>query len=291
MGARKPIVAVMILLIAAAIAYGLYRLVGWASGDNIELDKVSLPLLAIAGVIGLLVSLALVSISFAIFDLSDKTQALALPEGSVRAVLALSLVVIFSILSVFLYSSLATSSDSGLKSVRDLTEQEQTDLLKTMSRETIAAVTHVGSGSEQRFTVYYREPRNPASEDFAKQLLVMIGTLVTSVSSFYFGTRAVTSAQVADSAKSTLSIRSHSASPSPVVHGQPFVLEIAGDNLDLVKEARITQGSTQVVANRVTSNANTVRCEFPACSAGTWDIAIVDASGRRANSPIQLAIV
>src|SRR5439155_16505901 len=47
--------------------------------------------------------------------------------------------------------------------------------------------------------VYYWHD-NPTGDDFAKQLLVLLGTLVTSVASFYFGSQAVTSAVAATQA-------------------------------------------------------------------------------------------
>ena len=51
-----------------------------------------------------------VSVAVGHFGLSDKSQALALPEGSIRAVIALSLVIIFAILTVFLYGTLASGT-------------------------------------------------------------------------------------------------------------------------------------------------------------------------------------
>jgi hypothetical protein len=70
----------------------------------------SLPVLAILGMLLLLTTLAAVSVAFGHFGLSDKSQALALPEGSIRAVIALSLVIIFAILTVFLYGTLASGT-------------------------------------------------------------------------------------------------------------------------------------------------------------------------------------
>src|SRR5712692_6279451 len=139
-------------------------------------NEVKLPIIAIAGVLLLLGALAVVSVAFSLFELSDKTQALGLPEGSIRAVIALSLIVLFAIFSVYLYSSLIGQS-----------------------------------------------PSSP-NADFAKQLLVLIGTLVTA--------------------------------------GATSPLEIRGDRLDLVKEVKIVFGSNQVVASDVVSNASTVRCQL-----------------------------
>jgi hypothetical protein len=56
-------------------------------------QEVGLPSLATAGVVVLLISPALASSAFAIFERSVKTQVLDLTKDSIRAVIALSLVV------------------------------------------------------------------------------------------------------------------------------------------------------------------------------------------------------
>lgn len=69
-------------------------------------DAVRLPVLVVIGVMALFATLALVAVTFAVAGLTDPKQALGLPEGSVRAAIALSLIVIFAITSIYLYSSL-----------------------------------------------------------------------------------------------------------------------------------------------------------------------------------------
>ena len=95
----------VVLLLAIGLIYAVYSMLSLPSGGKSE---IVLPVLAIAGIVMLLAALSLVSLAFGFFGLSDKSQALALPEGSIRAVLALSLVVLFSILTVFLYQNLAS---------------------------------------------------------------------------------------------------------------------------------------------------------------------------------------
>lgn len=109
-------------------------------------STVALPLLVIVGVIVLLIVVGLVTFIFSVLGLASPTEALGLPDGSVRSIIALMLLVLFSILSLFLYNSMATGKV------------------------------------------------DPAAADIAKQLVVLLGTLVTAVASFYFGTNAVSSA-------------------------------------------------------------------------------------------------
>jgi hypothetical protein len=68
----------------------------------------SLPLVAVGGVIVLILLLTVVTMIFSTLGPANKDQAMGLPECSVRAVIALSLIVLFAILSVFLYKSVST---------------------------------------------------------------------------------------------------------------------------------------------------------------------------------------
>lgn len=115
--------------------------------DYFEIDNViRLPLLIVASVIGLLGAVAFVVVAFALFRLIDGREALGLPPGSVRAVLALLILVIFATMTVFFFSVIAKGTPSD------------------------------------------------AAVDLAKQVLTVLGTLLTAISSFYFGSRTATEA-------------------------------------------------------------------------------------------------
>jgi len=237
----KNFLATAIILWAAIILMAALIALSWwlsRTGNNLQ---VQLPVLAISGVVILLAMLALVSVFFAIFELDDKTQALALPEGSIRAVIALSLIVLFAILTVYLYGSL------------------------------------IGVGNAA----------TPAT-DFAKQLLVLVGTLVTAVASFYFGSKAAPS--VSPAAAAAPEIRG--IDPTHHAAGAGFQLTVNGDRLDLVKEVKIVSGSNQVVATDVVSNASTVKCNItlPQNATGAWDVIATDGLGRTARLPSALTV-
>jgi hypothetical protein len=119
------------------------------TGGDAGSATVGLPLIVIVGVIVLLVVIALVSFVFSVLGLSSKTEALGLPDGSVRSIIALMLLVLFAIVALYLYNS-------------------------------------VGAAAKD----------SPAL-DVAKQLITLLGTLVTAVASFYFGSNAVSSAHAA----------------------------------------------------------------------------------------------
>jgi hypothetical protein len=276
-------VIVIVALLLIGVIFGLrYLLVGAAA-------EIGLPVLAIAGVVLLLATLALVSVAFSVFGLDDKSQALALPEGSIRAVIALSLIVLFAVLSVYLYGSL---SDARINSVAGLNAAQKANFIAALAREQVVAVTP--DSGDGPFTVYFRD-RNPASEDFAKQLLVLIGTLVTSVASFYFGTRAARSSDTARGlTRNTPQIRSiapaHATRDAALSEVE---FEIHGEGLDLVKEVKIVSGPHQIVAADIVSNASVVKGKLPIspdATLGSWDVIATDGLGQSARLPNGLTI-
>lgn len=128
------------LLGSMAIPFAL----GYGIGLVPKSPEIVLGVLIISGVAALIASLTIVAVAIAALGYSDKTQALSLPPGSIRAVIALSLILIFAIISVFFFFSIKNGPNGGEASVR-----------------------------------------------FGLQTLTIIGTLVTAVAAFYFGTKAV----------------------------------------------------------------------------------------------------
>jgi hypothetical protein len=143
-----------------------------------------LPIMAITGVMALLVSLALVSLTFSLAGLSDRGEALGLPRGSVRAVISLSLIVLFAI-TAFAYQG---SFTGGLQKTEPLTEADAAALRANLHGDEMVAT--LPSGDAQRPTVVVYRTGSRASDDFARQVFTIVGTLMTAVASFYFGSRA-----------------------------------------------------------------------------------------------------
>lgn len=121
-----------------------------------------LPALLVASVAGLIIALTVVAVVLSALGLGDRRQALGLPEGSVRALIALSLILIFAIIAIYLFRSL---TPYYTKIVVDNATQYQ---LVQPSEDQVK---------------------------FGQQILTTIATLVVAVAGFYFGTRAVQVAQ------------------------------------------------------------------------------------------------
>ena len=93
-------------------------------------------------------------------------------------------------------------SNGSTETIRNLTYNQARDLSMVPGAEVQPPLPREGSefaraeaaNTASRYEVTYRVPNSPASDDLAKQLIVLLGTLVTAVASFYFGANSVQSA-------------------------------------------------------------------------------------------------
>ena len=103
---KIPWIAVIFAFLALAILGGIV----W-SGFGLktipdmykDMPEIALPVLVMFGAAALLISLAFLATALAALGLSDRSHALGLPEGSVRALIALLLITLFIITAIFLY--------------------------------------------------------------------------------------------------------------------------------------------------------------------------------------------
>lgn len=182
------------LVLVALPMFFLVFGVDWFSRHAI----VGLPLLAILGILLLFGAMAITSSLFQSLGLADKGEALALPPGSVRAAIALSLVVLFATIAIMLFQTLA--QEGTPKRLEGLSDEEKTLVLKqpgtrVMSVRKLPCTSVAASApppAPSAPACYDVEvAATPSSEavDLAKQLLTLIGTLMTSVTSFYFAAK------------------------------------------------------------------------------------------------------
>jgi hypothetical protein len=148
--------------------------------------EIVLTLVLIMGVIALVAALGSLLALHRSFGLATGTEALGLPPGSIRAILALMLVLVFAIMSVFLYYQ----STTGTAASRGVT-QSQIDLLP---QDQIVAVRAASPLPDGTATFDVDISGSPASQQLALQLVTLLGTLVTAIAAFYFGSNSVTTA-------------------------------------------------------------------------------------------------
>lgn|GEM_PF-1047499 len=192
-----------VVMMTIVVIFGLLGFGVWKMKDLPRLeDAVKLPLLVIAGLVSLIALLAVMAIAFKTVHLANQTQALGLPDGTVRAVIALSLILIFSVVTVYLFSDLSDMDSVSCQELKELKDQIAKSTGKPLAPATATDTTgtNPATGTNPPTTTNppatslspadtRRQSNLTASQDFAKQLLIMLGTLITSITSFYFASR------------------------------------------------------------------------------------------------------
>lgn len=273
----KILTALAALVVVVLLFYMFRELKGL-----VALRQDGLPLVAIGGVVVLVLLLTAVATMFSILDLTNTNQAMGLPEGSIRAVIALSLIVLFAILSIFLYQNVSKGSD--VVKIDEMSTEERTEFMRNPYVRDFQSAPVAGKAGFH--TVSYRSA-NPASDDFAKQLLILLGTLMTAVTSFYLGAGTATSGSKPD--REALAASASAAAPtftgpkttkhSKTTDGPTLHLEITGTNLDGFSRVRLIKpGETPIDGNPVTPGATKLSCDLNVGTApvGTWRIEVAE---------------
>ena len=92
------------------------------------------------------------------------------------------IIMIFAITSLYLNASLKETTYRSTRISQAQLDAIPTDEIRSISTETVGGVT--------RYTVE-RTVQNVVSQDFAKQLLTTLSTLVVAIVGFYFGAKSV----------------------------------------------------------------------------------------------------
>lgn len=179
---RASMLLAWIGLIAAGAVFVVVLAANHLDGSQSFPPEIVLPLVVIVGVVVLLATLAITAATFGLFEMSDKGQALGLPAGSVQAVIALSLILIFAVVALY------ASSSSGNKEYTS-TGVSSTEL-QSIPPEQIVSKQVENGGSEPTYTVV-RSVEDRDLKDINTQLLTTVSTLVIAVAGFYFGSKSV----------------------------------------------------------------------------------------------------
>lgn len=153
--------------------------------------EIALTVWILLGLSALIVLLTLVAWISRVMDGTANRGALNLPNGSVSAVIALLLLLLFAFSSIYLFSQLSSSESRGAKS----TGVSESTLAGFPSERVISVnVAEAGAadGTGRTYDVVLA-PASGASTDFAKTLFATLSTVVIAIVGFYFGQRAATS--------------------------------------------------------------------------------------------------
>jgi hypothetical protein len=280
--------AVIVMMTIVVVFLAIFVTAWLLKGQDPEIQ---LPLLVIGGLVALLGMLAVMAVAFKTVDLADPKQALGLPDGTVRAVIALSLILIFAVVTVYLFSNLSREADEACAAnVNDLQRQ----ILSTKAATPPSNATPTGTETQGPAPAPPPVPTSPtsqrvanhaAAQDFAKQLLIMLGTLITSITSFYFASKTVSDA-------AALVPKTAASTPTPPtatdVHPRQIPrngterarIEVNGAGMLTVNTVLFRKSGYEIAARDVLSGPSTVRFVVPDDIApGQWDIVLKTIDG------------
>jgi hypothetical protein len=199
----------LLLFIAAAVVW-----MGFPK-NTLNSDYILLSQIVLVGLALTVVFMAILAIIYSVMGVEDPKQALGLPEGSVRALLAFSLVLIFVCLAAFLFGEVNKNNQpvEG-KTLTRVTEAQLTDLKTNFivaselakDQTTGKVLYEQVAGSDGKpaddlkhplYTATYYTKASKDAEDFAKQIFTTLATIFVSVVSFYFGSSVTSSAAAA----------------------------------------------------------------------------------------------
>jgi hypothetical protein len=162
------------LFAAAALASLPFSVVYLASKQAAYTD-VLFPLLLVAGVVALVLVVAVLVGLFKRMGLTNAAYPLGLPNGSISAIIALMLILVFAMLSVLVQVNLTPDErDRGFDAG---TSRPASSLGNPVTNLCGWPVHNLAESREE----------SSAQVDIGKQLVTTVSTLVVAISAFYFG--------------------------------------------------------------------------------------------------------
>jgi hypothetical protein len=314
-------------IVGIVLVVGLVLLAAATYVSNYFEAAARLPFLVIAGLMALVGMLAAMAIAFKTVRLANQTQALGLPDGSIRAVIALSLILIFAVVTVYLFSEL--SNPMGVEEIKAAIEKccpanrqppststvtdsappapapappapaapSPVDQATAAANNAASAVTKLiadrvaaDKAAAEKAANDQRMSSAGAAQDFAKQLLIMLGTLITSITSFYFGSKTATDApgRPAPTPPKPSSVDPNSI---PAVE-LPKTVTVKGTGMQLADTVTLRNAAgDQIGTDPPLSSETTVQFTVPkGVSPGKWDVVVRTRDGGEAAMPGAMTI-
>jgi hypothetical protein len=273
-------VTILFLLIVAA---------GWKifSFSKANLDpEIQMGVLVVVAMATLMAVLFVLAAGFSSMNLTDPKQALGLPEGSIRAMIALSLIMVFIIFGIYLFRKVGGADTSFIGFFREVPKG-----LEIGGKPAIILSEKVSEG----YNVYLLSPISDDARKMAQQLITVVGTLVVAVSSFYFGSSVSTSAakkeqELIAAAKGAITAPKpeiKDINPKEGPKGRQLDLEIVGAGFGSPRAVRLVRGSEMMAGSEILSNNTKVHCKvmIDKDPGAKWDVIVENEDGNSAQLP------
>jgi len=211
------VIGVVLLIVAGILLHstGIFGVLAHDAGafaNNANtVDGQILSSIVLIGLALIVVLVAILAIIYAVIGVTNKDQALALPEGSVRSLIAFSLILIFVCLGSFLYKGVSSPDVAAVQTLDCQTKDRIDELVKNFTvvyqpsssscpaEEKKAANKANGDQApptaekpvEYQATLYSKHSKD--GDDFAKLMFNTLSTLLVGILSFYYGSKATAS--------------------------------------------------------------------------------------------------
>ena len=262
-----------------------FAVVLYFAGESSQIIQIGL--LLIAGTVFLVVCLAILVAIIKTLGLQQEKQPLGLPQGSIRAIIAIFLILIFAVMAVFLYTN--TALPATYKSIGITQEQ-----LNKIPPDQILS-QQPSSENKTLFDVERKVGKSTASEDIAKQVTTAMITLITAISAFYFGSKSATTEEEPPEAASKPVIKS--IEPNKGAQGTIKEIKISGNNLQNAKTVKLVdKNNNEIPGKSISSSKKMVTAKFDtgALKPGTYHVVVVNKDGeevRQENESLRERVV
>jgi hypothetical protein len=271
----------MLFLIVAGGGWVIYWFAIKASVD----PELMMGILVVIAIATLMSVLFIVAAGFSSMSLTDPKQALGLPEGSIRAMIALVLIMVFIIFGIHLFRKVGSVNTTFL------------GVTKTVSAFKISGdkpipLVYQPRGDETGYDVYAVGEVNDEGKRLAQQLITTVGTLVVAIASFYFGST-MTSSAAKKEREGIVAAQALTAASNPVIKdithkegekGQEITMEITGTDFKAPRKVQLLRGSEAMAGTEVLSNATKIQCKIMIDKepGGKWDVVVLNEDGKEA---------
>jgi hypothetical protein len=179
-----PVVVAVVVTAGAVVG-----LIIWVGPEGSTHPEIVLPIVFIVGVLVLLLVIGTLAIVMKNYRLANKRMPLGLPDGSMRALISLLIVVLFFIIAIFVLRELQQAAEP---TKFEKLSQEQADAIPLETQ--VSRIQVVGTDENPLFNVIVKQEIDESIKTYSVQLLATVSTLVVAVSAFYFGTSSTTTA-------------------------------------------------------------------------------------------------